>query len=195
MQAGDFLLARASLALAQLRNTDVVEMLAVVIANLVEGEFMQLKVQPEQALSFDYYIKKTYALPFLPRCPLCRGRIFTRACRYLKTATLIAKSCQAAALLGNYPPDVCEIAYQYGRNIGLAFQLVDDVLDVTGTDASLGKPAAVDLKLGLATAPVLFAAETYPQLIPLIQRQFDRPGDAELVRARLRLTCANGSPT
>lgn len=52
-----------------------------------------------------------------------------------------------------------EIAFQYGRNIGLAFQLVDDLLDFVASSESMGKPTAADLKLGLATAPVLFACE------------------------------------
>jgi len=62
----------------------------------------------------------------------------------------------------------------------MAFQLVDDLLDFVATSEQLGKPAAADLRLGLATAPVLFAAESHPELGPLIMRRFGRPGDAEL---------------
>lgn len=51
------------------------------------------------------------------------------------------------------------MSFQYGRNIGLAFQLVDDLLDFVSSSEAMGKPAAADLKLGLATAPVLFACE------------------------------------
>lgn len=53
-----------------------------------------------------------------------------------------------------------ETAFQYGKNVGLAFQLVDDLLDFVASSEALGKPTAADLKLGLATAPVLFACET-----------------------------------
>lgn len=52
-----------------------------------------------------------------------------------------------------------EVAFQYGRNVGLAFQLVDDLLDFVSSADTMGKPTAADLKLGLATAPVLFACE------------------------------------
>ena len=52
-----------------------------------------------------------------------------------------------------------ELAFQYGRNVGLAFQLVDDLLDFVSSAEAMGKPTAADLKLGLATAPVLFACE------------------------------------
>ena len=51
------------------------------------------------------------------------------------------------------------VAFQFGRQLGMAFQLVDDLLDFIATSTQLGKPAAADLRLGLATAPVLFAAQ------------------------------------
>ncbi|TPX30836.1 hypothetical protein SmJEL517_g05701 [Synchytrium microbalum] len=162
--AGDFLLARASVALARLRDTEVVELLATVISNLVEGEFMQLrnsqldKTNGETLTKFDYYMEKTY----------------------MKTASLIAKSCRAAAVLGRCAPEIQDASYSYGKNLGLAFQLVDDLLDFTVSAQGLGKPANADLKLGLATAPVLYAADEFQELWPLIERKFDQAGDAEL---------------
>lgn len=63
------------------------------------------------------------------------------------------------ALLAGADEELSELAYQYGRNIGLGFQLVDDLLDFVSSSAMMGKPTAADLKLGLATAPVLFACE------------------------------------
>lgn len=62
-------------------------------------------------------------------------------------------------LLAGANDEIAEVAFQYGRNIGLAFQLVDDLLDFVSSSSAMGKPAAADLKLGLATAPVLFACE------------------------------------
>merc|ERR1712096_41768 len=67
----------------------------------------------------------------------------------------------------------------HGRNIGIAFQLVDDLLDFIVSADQLGKPAAADLKLGLATAPVLFAAEKFPELNEMIGRRFEEEGDVE----------------
>ncbi|KAK1976313.1 polyprenyl synthetase [Colletotrichum cereale] len=165
--AGDFLLGRASVALARLRNAEVIELLATVIANLVEGEFMQLKnterderrpVWSEEALT--YYLQKTY----------------------LKTASLISKSCRASAILGGSDPASVEAAYAYGKNLGLAFQLVDDMLDYTRSEKELGKPAGADLELGLATAPLLFAWKTMPELGALVGRKFEQEGD--VARAR-----------
>jgi len=166
--AGDFLLGRASVALARLRDAEVVELLATVIANLVEGEFMQLRntasderhpVYTEDALA--YYLQKTY----------------------LKTASLISKSCRAAALLGGTDEATVEAAYAYGKNLGLAFQLVDDMLDYTQSNKELGKPAGADLELGLATAPLLFAWKTMPELGALVGRKFAQEGDVERVSA------------
>jgi len=61
----------------------------------------------------------------------------------------------------------------------LAFQVIDDLLDFEGTSESLGKPAGVDLTLGLATAPVLYAKEQYPEISAMIQRNFKAEGDVE----------------
>ncbi|KAI9758250.1 MAG: 26S proteasome non-ATPase regulatory subunit [Chaenotheca gracillima] len=165
--AGDFLLGRASVALARLRDAEVIELLATVIANLVEGEFMQLKntvldesnpVWTEDTIS--YYLQKTY----------------------LKSASLISKSCRAAALLGQNSPEVVDAAYSYGRNLGLAFQLVDDMLDYTSQGDVLGKPAGADLELGLATAPLLFAWREQEELGALVGRKFAQEGDVQRAR-------------
>ena len=167
--AGDFLLGRASVALARLRDAEVVELLATVIANLVEGEFMQLKntaLEPTTATdpvwaedTLSYYLRKTY----------------------LKSASLISKSCRASAVLGHCSIEVVDAAYAYGKNLGMAFQLVDDLLDYTVSADELGKPAAADIALGLVTAPMLFAWKEHEALGPLIGRRFQGPGDIEQV--------------
>lgn len=100
---------------------------------------------------------------------------------YLKSASLISKSCRAAALLGEHPGEVVEAAYQYGKNLGLAFQLVDDMLDYTQSGSELGKPAGADLELGLATAPLLFAWRNNSELGTLIGRKFSEAGDVQRV--------------
>lgn len=98
---------------------------------------------------------------------------------FKKTASLIAYTCKAVALLSGANQSFQEAAFQYGRNLGIAFQLVDDLLDFVSSQAELGKPAATDLKLGLATAPVLFACEKFPELNVMIVRRFSEPGDVE----------------
>uniref|UniRef100_A0A8V0XGU3 Prenyl (decaprenyl) diphosphate synthase, subunit 1 n=1 Tax=Gallus gallus TaxID=9031 RepID=A0A8V0XGU3_CHICK len=86
------------------------------------------------------------------------------------------------SILGCPDPKVHEIAYQYGKNVGIAFQLIDDVLDFTSCADHLGKPAAADLKLGLATGPVLFACRQFPEMNAMIMRRFSKPGDVERAR-------------
>lgn len=70
-------------------------------------------------------------------------------------------------------------AFDFGLNLGLAFQLTDDLLDYVSDSKVLGKPTVNDLRLGLATGPVLFAAQEYPELNALINRKFSKCGDAE----------------
>ena len=70
-------------------------------------------------------------------------------------------------------------AEEFGYHFGMAFQIVDDILDFTGASAVLGKPAQADMRLGLATAPILYASEHDRRLIPLIQRRFKENGDVQ----------------
>jgi len=106
---------------------------------------------------------------------------------FYKTGSLMANSCKSAALLGGYDAAIVHAAYCYGKHVGSAFQLVDDVLDFDGSSSTMGKASLADLNAGLATAPVLFAAETFPdEMDRLIDRKFGEIGDVnravELVR-------------
>ena len=161
--AGDFLLARASVTLASLRDVEVIELLSRVLEHLVTGEVMQMTARADDLVSFEHYTRKTY----------------------LKTASLIANSSKAVAILGGHAGDgaVSETAYAYGKHLGLAFQFQDDVLDFTGSGSILGKPTLGDLREGIATAPVLFAAEEFPEIRDLIGRRFKKEGDVERAAA------------
>ncbi|KAH0627536.1 hypothetical protein JD844_003340 [Phrynosoma platyrhinos] len=98
--AGDFILAVASVALARIGNTTIVSVLTQVIEDLVRGEFLQLGSKENENERFAHYLEKTFK----------------------KTASLIANSCKAVSILACPDPKVHEIAYQYGKNIGIAFQ-------------------------------------------------------------------------
>ncbi|KAJ9183067.1 hypothetical protein P3X46_006978 [Hevea brasiliensis] len=156
--AGDFLLSRACVALASLKNTEVVSLLATVVEHLVTGETMQMTSTSEQRCSMDHYMQKTY----------------------YKTASLISNSCKAIALLAGQTTEVAMLAFEYGKNLGLAFQLIDDVLDFTGTSASLGKGSLSDIRHGIVTAPILFAIEEFPQLLAVVQQGFDKPENVDI---------------
>jgi geranyl diphosphate synthase len=157
--AGDFLLARASLTLSRMSNHAVVECMSTVLEHLVLGEVLQSKGLNDklQTPVMVQYLRKNF----------------------YKTASLMALSCQSLALLGDYPQDMVLVSYRFGKHLGMAFQLVDDVLDFEASEELLGKPTFSDVRAGLATAPVLFAAEEFPELDALIDRKFNQDGDVE----------------
>jgi geranylgeranyl pyrophosphate synthase len=85
------------------------------------------------------------------------------------------------ALLGGhaYGSTVATACEEFGFHLGLAYQIQDDILDFTAAASLLGKPAMADMDLGLSTAPILYAAQEYPHLRPLVMRRFKKKGDKE----------------
>ncbi|XP_057727688.1 solanesyl diphosphate synthase 3, chloroplastic/mitochondrial-like isoform X2 [Arachis stenosperma] len=156
--AGDFLLSRASFALASLQNTEVVSLMTRAIDDLVRGEIMQMSTTADQQYSMEYYMQKTY----------------------YKTASLISNSCKSVAVQAGQTAEIAMLAFDYGKNLGLAFQLIDDVLDFTGTSASLGKGFLSDIRHGIVTAPILFAMEEFPQLRAVVDKGFDNPENVDI---------------
>ncbi|EAU92273.2 trans-hexaprenyltranstransferase [Coprinopsis cinerea okayama7 len=159
---GDFLLGRASTVLSHLGGGEVVELIASVISNLVEGEFLGMdKVQTPglgvmegprtREEAWDLYLRKTY----------------------LKSASLMAKGARASVVLGGCGENEVwkEVAYAYGRSLGIAYQLIEDTLDYDACSPGL--------QPGLATAPVLYALEEHPELKHLIARNLTGTGDIE----------------
>lgn len=155
--AGDFLFAQSSWYLANLDNLEVVKLLSEVIMDLAAGEIQQGLNRFDTSLLLEAYLEKSY----------------------YKTASLIANSSKAAGLLSDVSRETSEHLYNYGRHIGLAFQVVDDILDFTGSTDTLGKPAGSDLKSGNLTAPVLYALKEQPYLEVLIEREFAHEGDLD----------------
>lgn len=155
--AGDFLFAQSSWYLANLDHLEVVKLLSEVIRDFAEGEILQALNRFDTNLSIETYLKKNY----------------------YKTASLLANSVKAAALLSDVPLETAQSLYEYGRHLGLAYQIVDDILDFTGSTKVLGKPAGSDLASGNLTAPVLYAILEKPYLEVLIEREFSQAGDLE----------------
>lgn len=155
--AGDFLFAQSSWYLANLDNLLVVKLLSEVIRDFAEGEIRQGLNRFDTTLTIEEYLEKSY----------------------YKTASLMANSAQAAGVLSDVSETVAENLYQYGRHLGLAFQIVDDILDFTATSDVLGKPAGSDLVSGNLTAPALYALEEQPYLATLIEREFAQDGDLD----------------
>lgn len=142
-----------------------------VLEDLVQGELMQFGSKESESERFTHYLTKTYR----------------------KTASLIANSCKAVAIQAlaarqqqeakpktGEQLDLVNMSFEFGKNLGVAFQLIDDVLDFTAQSDALGKPGSgADLRLGLATAPVLFASAAHPQLNAMIMRRFSEPADCQ----------------
>ncbi len=155
--AGDFLFAQASWHLANLDNLDVVKLLSRVIMDLADGEVKQGLSRYDSGQTLDTYLEKSYC----------------------KTASLIANSAQAAGVLSGESEIHLRSLYSFGKQLGLAFQVVDDILDFTSNEEQLGKPAASDLASGYLTAPAIYALMDNPSLGTLIEREFSKEGDVE----------------
>jgi geranylgeranyl pyrophosphate synthase len=136
---GDYLFARAARLAADTDNLTLMKMFSQTLATIVNGELTQLFVARGVA-SRDNYYKRIYA----------------------KTASLIEMTTRAAAIISPVGDETVEAMRQFGYNIGMAFQIVDDVLDFTGEQSEIGKPVGSDLLQGLITLPTLYYIEDHP---------------------------------
>ncbi len=136
---GDFIFARAAKLAAETDSVPVMRLFAETLATIVNGELTQMFTSRGLASREDY-LKRIYA----------------------KTASMFELATAASALLSPVSASVVEEVRQFGYEIGMAFQIVDDVLDFTGEQATVGKPVASDLRQGLITLPALDYIETHP---------------------------------
>jgi geranylgeranyl pyrophosphate synthase len=135
---GDFLFARAAKLAADTNSVRVMKIFSETLGVIVNGEISQLFSKRYHPSRSEYY-KRIYA----------------------KTASLFETSTKAAAILSNADEETIENMGKYGYSIGMAFQIIDDVLDFTGEQVSLGKPIGSDLRQGLITLPSLYYIETH----------------------------------
>ncbi|KAE9621572.1 hypothetical protein Lal_00032899 [Lupinus albus] len=155
--AGDFMFAQSSWYLANLENIEVIKLISQVIKDFASGEIKQASSLFDCDVQLDEYLIKSY----------------------YKTASLIAASTKGAAIFSGADNIIVEKMYEYGKNLGLSFQVVDDILDFTQSAEQLGKPAATDLSKGNLTAPVIFALEKEPKLRDIIESEFSEPGSLD----------------
>src|SRR5271168_1627154 len=133
--AGDWLYMQSFEMALRERNFAILDILIGLTQNMVEGELLQLTL--------------------LGRIDLTEADASELA--YRKTACLFSGCARLGAVLGRQPKHVEDALAEYGRNAGLAFQLVDDLLDFTASREQLGKPVLSDLKEGKVTLPLIFA--------------------------------------
>ncbi|MDO9459708.1 MAG: polyprenyl synthetase family protein [Alphaproteobacteria bacterium] len=132
---GDFLLSRAFQLMVEIGSLRILEILSSAAGVIVEGEVLQLERASDIATTEDTYL-----------------RIITA-----KTATLFAAACQTAGVIAARPAVEEEALESYGKNLGIAFQLVDDALDYSAKQASFGKTVGDDFREGKITLPVVLS--------------------------------------
>jgi len=155
---GDYLFARAAELASQTDSVRVMNVFARTLMIIVNGEINQMFVGRGQVSREGYY-RRIYA----------------------KTASLFSVAAEAAALLSHVEESVVEAMRTYGREMGIAFQIVDDILDFTGEEARLGKPVGSDLRQGLFTLPVLCYLDQQPYDRDVAALLNGRSGDADTV--------------
>ena len=99
-----------------------------------------------------------------------------------KTASLFSTACEGGAVVSKAPEEWIAALRDYGYNFGMAFQVVDDILDFTGDEAEMGKPVGSDLMQGTLTLPSLLLMERFPANNP-VQKYFAKPGKERLAQA------------
>lgn len=165
--AGDFLLAKASEIAASL-GTEVAGLLASTIGSLCEGQVRELQTTFNSKRTEDEYFASIAG----------------------KTASLFASACRIGAIVAELPRDQIEALTLFGNRYGMAFQIIDDILDVVATDEQLGKPAGNDLAEGIYTLPILGALQAEvegPQLAALLGGPLGRD-DVAVARNLVRAT-------
>lgn len=155
--AGDYLFAQSSWFLANLDNLEVIKLISQVIADFANGEISQAANLFDCDVTLEQYMDKSF----------------------FKTASLIAASCRSAAVFSGMSEEVKEDMFNYGKHLGLAFQVVDDILDFTQTEEQLGKPRGQDMASGNITAPIYYAMQKEPALRDIIETEFQEDDSFE----------------
>lgn len=156
---GDYIFANAAATVAQTNNVRVVKVFASTLTSICGGELGQV---------FGAY---DWRLP--------RADYFDRIGK--KTATLFASAAEAGAILGGASEAAIAALRDYGMNLGLAFQMVDDILDFAGDEETLGKPVGNDLRQGTLTLPAIMLCEACPDDNPVKRFCEDGRDDTELL--------------
>jgi len=157
---GDFLYIQSIALALKTKNHAIIDILADVTAQMVEGELIEYSQSGNTGLGEDQY-----------------WEILDK-----KTARLFSASCQIGGILAGVPSGDQDRLKEYGRNLGLSFQVIDDLLDFRGDEATLGKPVLSDLREGRITLPLIYAlrrsnGDLRGELVRLIKESGSAPGE------------------
>ncbi len=167
---GDYLFAEAGCLTASTNNLRAIKLFAATLKTISRGELDQSY--------YAFNLKQS------------REQYFQRIAR--KTATLFTTSTESGAVLSGAPEESIQRLISYAYNLGVGFQIVDDILDFIGTEKQLGKPVGSDLMQGTVTLPVLLLQEQYAEEQPVKELFRDRR-DSEATRKVIDMV--RGSPT
>jgi octaprenyl-diphosphate synthase len=160
---GDYLFAKAGEFAADTQTPQVIKLFSQTLATISSGEISQFleafKLEPS------------------------RQNYFHRI--YSKTASLFSLATASGAILSQAPEESVAILKEYGDNLGIAFQIVDDILDFTSTEEALGKPVGSDLTQGTLTLPAMLFMERHPEDNP-VKRLFET-GDKKNVALAIEI--------
>jgi geranylgeranyl pyrophosphate synthase len=156
VMVGDYMFAHAAELVARTGNIDVVRLFAATLMRMATGELHQDVSAYAYGSSIIEYFNRIGG----------------------KTASLFATAAQGGAMVGGASTEVALALRDYGENIGMAFQIVDDILDFSASDEELGKPAGSDLMNGTLTLPSLLLIERHPDDNP-VERYFDMREDED----------------
>lgn len=146
--AGNYMFAQAAHFAAETANMRVIHIFSDTLAIIVDGEIRQLRARYQYNQERDEYYHRIYA----------------------KTASLFSAATESGAVLSGLPDDKVADLQAYGYNLGMAFQIVDDILDFVGDEKSLGKPAGSDLRQGTLTLPFFYFLKDHPHPQSVLDR-------------------------
>ncbi|MDP6402821.1 MAG: polyprenyl synthetase family protein [SAR202 cluster bacterium] len=142
---GDYIFAASATHVCETENIRVIRRFSENIMELSTGELQEMAEAYNCDLTMEQYLDRIYN----------------------KTASLLTTAGEAGAVLSGAPEDTVRALREYGYNLGMAFQIVDDILDFEGTQEEVGKPVGNDLSLGILTLPAILALEHQPKGNPI----------------------------
>ena len=161
---GDYLFAKAYALAAVLPKPEVIAIVAQTVFALCDGELDEVTAAPTLPTEAEYFERIE-----------------------LKTASLYAACCQGGAILADADPEHVAALGAFGTSLGLAFQITDDVLDLVGDEEDFGKTVGRDLAEGMATLPMIYAAQRRPELAARVADRHKEPNEVldllRLIRA------------
>jgi geranylgeranyl pyrophosphate synthase len=157
---GDYLFAKAGEFVADTQTPRVIKLFSQTLGIISSGEITQFRGAFKLDQSRENYFRRIYS----------------------KTASLFSLSTQSGAILSKAPEEAVAVMKEYGDNLGIAFQIVDDILDFTSTEEAMGKPVGSDLTQGTLTLPAMLLMERNPADNP-VKRLFETGDKSNVAQA------------